>query len=174
MIAPPPYPQLKTPMPTQAGYLNWIRTVMGVPVAWLPDDNIWIEWTFNWSVATCNPIFACVPGPIYLIAVYNLAGHLLATWAQDPNPWPGSPPAPYVTVDGVQYGFFAWLRKSNNILGFTTGTVSASSDEGTSVSLVVPKGFENLTIAQLALSTTPWGRTYLGIAQDWNQPWGLT
>jgi len=167
------YPQVTTPVPTEAGYLLWLRGVMGVPVAWLPDTDVWIGWTFNMAVSLVNPVFVTVPGPIYLVMVYNLAGHLLATLAADPVPYPGSPPAPYITVDGVGYGFFQYLRKTNNILGFTTGTVSASSDEGTSVSLVVPKAMESLTLSQMQLLTTPWGRTYLGYAQSWSGPWGL-
>lgn len=160
-----------TPQPTQAGFLAWIRGVMGVPVQWLPDDAPAIGYAYDTAEAIVNPVFACVPGPLYLQAVYNLGGHLLATWAPD------VPPPPYFKVDedGNGYGYFQWLRKSNNMLGFTTGIVQASSDEGTSVSMVVPKNLENLTLSQLGLLSTIWGRTYLGIAQDWGPTnWGIS
>ena len=87
---------------------------------------------------------------------------------------PDVPDMPYVVKDGVSYGYFQWIRKENNILGATTGTVTASSDEGSSVTLVVPKQAENLTLSQLQLMTTPWGRYYLGLAQSVGTSWGLT
>lgn len=158
-----------TPQPTEAGFLNWVRTVMGVPIQWLPDDSLSITYAYDTAIAIVNPAFRSVPGPIYLQMVYNLAGHLLVTWAPDV----AAPPY-FIEVDGVGYGFFQYLRKQNNMLGFTTGIVSASSDEGTSVSLVVPKQAENLTLSQLQLTTTPWGRTYLGYAQDYGTNWGLS
>lgn len=145
---------------------------MGVPVEWLPDDSPSIGYAYDTAFATVNPVFACTPGPFYLQAVYNLGGHLLATWAPDVTT---RPPYPYKTVDGVEYGYFQFLRLQNNILGFTTGVVQASSDEGTSVSMLVPKNLEKLTLSQLQLLSTPWGRQYLGIAQDWGPTnWGIS
>ena len=142
-----------TPLPTQVGFLAWVYAVMGVPTAWLPDDSLSVTYAYNTATAIVNPDFMTVPGPIYLQMVYNLAGHLLATWAPD------------VTT---------YLRKQNNMLGFVTGIVSASGDEGSNVSLVVPKQAENLTLSQLQLTTTIWGRTYLGYAQDYGTNWGLS
>lgn len=163
-----------TPAPTFSGFTSWVYGVMGVPAAWLPSDSPSLGYAYNTSTALVNPMIQQVPGPLYLQAVYNLGGHLLATWAADPVPWPGTPPAPYITVDDVAYGFFAYLRKVNNILGYTTGTVNSSSDEGTSVGLVVPKQAENLTLSQLQLTSTPWGRRYLGIAQSVGTNWGIS
>jgi hypothetical protein len=160
--------QLSTPLPTQAGFLAWVRGVMGVPTEYLPDDSLSIGYAYNVALATVNQAFLGVPGPIYLIMVYNLAGHLLVMWAPD------VPDLVYKVVDGVSYGYFAWLRKSNNMLGFVTGIVTASSDEGSSVTLTSPKQFDNLTIGQLQLTTTVWGRTYLGYAQDYGTNWGIT
>lgn len=157
-----------TPTPTLDGFTAWIYDVMGVPTQYLPSTSVVIEYAYNTAYATVNPLFQCVPGPIYLQMVYNLGGHLLATWAPD------VPNLVYETLDGVQYGYFQWLRKQNNMLGFTTGIVSASSDEGSSVSLVVPDQAKNLTIGQLALTTSPWGRVYLGYAMDVGQNWGLS
>lgn len=161
--------QLSTPMPTQAGFLTWVRDIMGVPVQWLPDDSLAIGYAYQASLATVNLAFRCVPGPIYMLMVYNLGGHFLAAWAPDVP----TPPC-FVTVDNICYGYFQWLRKSSGMTGFVTGLVNASSDEGSSVSLTVPKQFENLTIGQLQLTTTVWGRTYLGWAQDYGTNWGLS
>jgi len=160
-----------TPQPTQAGFLDWVYAVMGVPTEWLPSDSPSVGYAYETAVATVHPAFMAVPGPIYMWMVYNLAGHLLATWAPDVTT---SPPYPYIEVDGVRYGFWQYLRKQNNMLGFVTGTVSASGDEGSNVSLVVPEQAGNLTIGQLQLTTSPWGRTYLGYAQDYGRLWGMS
>lgn len=157
-----------TPIPTEAGFQDWVYGVMGVPVEYLPSDSPSIGYAYNTAVATVNMMLECVPGPLYLIAVYNLAGHYLATWAPD------VPGLVYITVENVNYGFFQYIRKQNNMLGFTTGTVSSSSDEGTSASMVVPHQANNLTIGQLQLTTTVWGRTYLGIAQSVGTNWGVS
>lgn len=163
-----------TPCPTLAGFTDWVYGVMGVPVAWLPTDSPSLGYAYNTAIATVNPAFRRVPGPFFLQAVYNLGGHLLATWGPDPSPWPGTPPAPFKTVDETQYGFFQYLRAQNNILGYTTGTVASAGDEGTAASIVVPKQAQNLTIGQLQLTTTPWGRWYLGLAQDFGTNWGIS
>ena len=157
-----------TPKPTFDGFVAWVYAVMGVPMQYLPSDSEWLFYAYNTAIATVNQAFICVPGPIYLQMVYNLAGHLLVTWQPD------VPDMPYVVKDGVSYGYFQWIRKENNILGATTGTVTASSDEGSSVTLVVPKQAENLTLAQLQLMTTPWGRYYLGLAQSVGTNWGIS
>jgi hypothetical protein len=158
-----------SPQPTREGFVAWVYGIMGIPVEWLPVDSDAFGYAYDTATALVNPAFICVPGPIYLQMVYNLAGHLLVTWTQDIP----APPV-YITVDGVDYGYFQYLRKQNNVLGFVTGIVSSSSDEGTSVSLVVPKQAENLTLGQLQMTTTIWGRTYLGYAQSFGTNWGIS
>ena len=157
-----------TPVPTEPGFVQWVYDVMGVPLEYLPSDSPFLVYAYNTSVATVNNAFKCIPGPIYLQMVYNLAAHWLVMWTPD------VPDLVYKKVDQVDYGFFQYLRKQNNMLGFTTGIVNSSSDEGTSVSLTVPKQAENLTIGQLNLTTSIWGRTYLGYAQSFGTNWGLS
>ena len=175
--------QIITPQPTLAGFTSWIYAVAGVPTAWLPTTSPSIGYAFNTAYSIVNVNFMCVPGPLFLQAVYNLAMHLLACWAQDPawTPQPitgggpnGSPPEPWIVVNGVSYGYWQYLRQQNNIQGFITGIVSSSGDEGSSVGLVVPKQAENLTLSQLQLTTTFWGRWYLGIAQSYGTNWGMS
>ena len=157
---------------------------MGVPALYLPDDSPSIGYAYTMALSQVNPSFACmqapmymfqgcqsfggVPGPMYMYMVYNLAGHLLASWAPDVDG------QVFITVEGTPYGYFQYLRKQNNMLGFVTGIVSSSGDEGTNVSLMVPKQAENLTITQLQMTTTPWGRTYLGYAQSYGTNWGMS
>lgn len=160
-----------TPKPTLVGFTAFVYDTVGVPVAWLPTDSEWLFWVYNTAYATVNPWFQCVPGPSFLQATYWLGAHVLISWAPDTT---ASPPYPYKTVDGVDYGYFGWIRKENNVLGVTTGTVSSSSDEGTSVGLVVPDQAKNLTLSQLALMSTPYGRAYLGLAQSVGTQWGIS
>lgn len=162
---------LPSPQPTLAGFTAWVYGVMGVPAEWLPSDSIVITYAYDTALATVNPVFRCVPGPIFLQMVYNLAGHFLVSWAPDVTT---TPPYPYISVDGVNYGYFEWYRKQNNVLGFTTGIVQTATDQGTSTTMVVPDQAKNLTLSQLGLLSTPFGRFYLGLAQDWGSPWGLT
>lgn len=141
---------------------------MGVSTTYLPDNSQSIADAYNLAYASVNTLVASVPGPFYQTMTYNLGGHYLALWSPDIDG------VVYRTQDGVGYGFFAWLRLQNNMLNVVTGTVSSSGDEGTSVSLVVPKQAENLTLDQLQLMTTIWGRTYLGYAQRFGTNWGLS
>lgn len=171
-----PFPQ--TPVPSQAGFTSWVYAVGGVPTAWLPSDSPSIGYAYDTAYATVNVGFQCVPGPFWLQATYNLAMHCLVTWAADPSwtpgPVTGNPPLPYITVDGVSYGYFQYLRLQNNITGFVTGIISSAGDEGTSASQVVPAALENLTLGQLQLTTTFWGRIYLGLAQSYGTNWGVS
>lgn len=157
-----------TPTPTEPGFESWVYTVMGVPAIYLPSGSPVFDDAYNTAISIANPMFQVVPGPIYLQMVYNLGGHLLATWAPD------VPGLVYINIENVSYGFFQYLRKQNNMLGFTTGIVQSSSDEGTSASMVVPHQANNLTLSQLQITTTVWGRTYLGYAQSYGTNWGLS
>ncbi len=158
--------------PTLAGFTAWIfGSGMGVPTAYLPSDDPLIEQCFVISVETVRLGFAQIAPAVYQLMVYNLGGHYLAQFAQDPIPLPDPP---FIIVDGVSYGFWTYLRKTTGLNGFVSGVVQASSDEGTSVSLVAPKWADNLTMGQLQLTNTPWGRTYLGFAQDAGTAWGLS
>lgn len=121
----------------------------GVPQADLPSDSQYLVWSFDTSVAKaiCSP--ACLAPIIYVLAVYNLGMHTLLKIAQD--------------EEGQT--FFADQRKAFNLLTFLGGPVQAAADQGTSDSLVVPDFFKTLTLADLDLLKTPWGREYLAYAQ---------
>ena len=142
-----------------ASYVWFIRNVMGIDTIVLPDDSPIIAYTLEIAVTTVNQVLACVVPPLYEQALNNLAGDFLINWAQD------------------QTGqtFFADLRKAYSINNFAAGVVQSTSDEGTSVGLLVPEWAKNLTIANLGNLKTPFGRTYLGIAQAYGSTiWGLT
>lgn len=157
---------------SQANYLEFIRTAMGITDVYLPDNSDWVTITYEVAAATVNPQFlqSIVARPIYPLMLYNLGGDLLINWAQDlPGVYvtnPSPPPA--------QIGYFALLRQQFKINNFTAGVVSASSDEGSSVSLEVIDSLKSLTLDQLSNLNTPYGRTYLGYAQKLGSLWGLT
>ncbi len=144
---------------------------MGVPPTYLLGGDANLALVYELSLETVKPAFSCVAPAVYQTMVYNLAGHYLAQFAQDPTPLPDPP---FITVDGVSYGFWSYLRKTSGLNGFTSGLVQASSDEGTSVTLVAPKWADSLTAGQLQLTNSPWGRIYLGFAQSSGTDWGIS
>jgi hypothetical protein len=168
--------------PTLAGFLNFVRQVMGITTAQLPDASPVIGFALSVALGIVNPALraACIPQTdgagvqlnmgglsIYVLAVYNLAGSNLLSYAQDPEP-------PVVYKDNLP--FFEYTRKRWKIDSFVSGVVQASSDESTSVSLVVPEAFKNLTIANLTSLKDPYGRAYMGLAQSYGPtgPWGIS
>jgi len=154
------------PQPTLAGFQNFITTIMLVPVSALPPSSPFIAYAFANALAIVNPALRAVWIPqwdaagvalnsggwtIYAEAVYNLAAHNLIAYAPDQ---PG-------------FTYFAKLRKKFNMHGFVSGVVQSSGDEGTSVSLVVQEAAKEFTLMNLQQLKTPYGRTYLGIAQSY-------
>ncbi len=161
--------------PSLSGYLTFIRDVMGITEEVLPDDSPWIGGTYNVAVNRVNPAIkrfrnadAAYPTP-YALAVYNLGGDRLINFATDlpgaENVPSSNPPMPY----------FEYTRERMKINTYVGGTVQASSDNGTSVSLVVPEAMSNFTLGDLQNSKTPWGRAYLAIAQEYGPSgWGIS
>jgi len=161
--------------PTLAGYLLFIRDVMGISTDQLPDNSPSIGWTYEIGKAWVNRALIGWGAPsspyasMYAIAVYNFAGDRLINYAQDPAD------APVVEGSDPPMKFFAYTRKTLNIFGFVSGVVQSTGDAGTNVSMVVPKQFENFTLADLQNLKTPWGREYLAIAQQYGPSvWGRT
>jgi hypothetical protein len=165
---------MAAPQPTLATFLAFVRNVMRIDAKKLPDASPWLPIAFANALAIVNPSLAAISIPqadaagvalntggltIYSEAVYNLAAHNLIEYAQDQ---PG-------------FGYFKALRKKLNIAGFVSGVVQSSGDEGTSVSLVVQEAAKAFTLMNLQQLKTPYGRTYLGLAQGYGPTtWGIT
>lgn len=160
---------LTTPCPTLAGFQQWVYIAMGIPDTVLPEGSIWFTYAFDTAVATVNLQISCVPGPLYLQAVYNLGGHYILSWAQDPVP-----PVPYPTNNPDQIPYLAFLRQQWNILGFTPGIVQEASDQGTAAALTLPDQYKDFTIANVSQTKDPWGRRYLEIASSVGTLWGIS
>lgn len=150
------------PPPTQAGFTTFVFQIMGVPTTALPSDSPVLTYAYQASLNLVWLRINAVSPFSYMAAVYNLAGHFLVKWAPD-----GTGSDPNSTV-------FATMRKNLGLLSFTAGVVTAAADVSTSDSLTVPDFFKNLTLADLDLLKTPWGRDYLSIVQDMGTLWGIS
>jgi hypothetical protein len=145
-------------VPTLAGFTNFVQTNMGISTSVLPSDSPWLEYSFDVSMLTVNVLMCQVSPAIYTLAVYNLGGDVLLNNATD------VPNAPNYKN---RQPYFAYMRGFFNIYGFVSGVVSSASDEGTSESLVVPDSLSQLSLSDLQNLKTPWGRTYLALAQKY-------
>lgn len=135
--------------PNLADYQTFL-TGQGFSAAVLPTTSPWIQWSFNRAISVVVSVCEQYDGaPEYTIAVYNLATHHLVLMAQD---------QPGLT-------FFSDLRARLNTSGFIAGVIAASSDQGTSSTMLVPDAFKGFRIADLEYLKTIWGRAYLGYAQ---------
>lgn len=164
---------MTTPQPTLAGFQAFIKNIMQVPPSALPTDSPFIRYAFANALAIVNPALraVCIPQKdaagvslnsggwtIYAEAVYNLAADNLINYAPD---LPG-------------FAYYSKLRKKLNINGFVSGVVQDSADESTSVSMVVQEAAKNFTLMNLQQLKTPYGRTYLGLAQSYGpSTWGI-
>lgn len=142
--------------PTLDGYMQWMRG-QGFAAQYVPADSIFWSLTYDIAVQTVNLALANIP-QIYTLAVYNLGADMMVNWAPDQ---PGET-------------FLQDLRDKFGIYNFAPGVVSASSDNGTSSSLLNPDFMKGLTLANLQNLKTPYGRQYLAWAQSFGPIWGLT
>lgn len=143
--------------PDQAGYIAFIRGVMGIDTSVLPDDSPVIPVSLAVSLEIVSLELAAFV-TIYPLAVYNLAGDRLLNYAPD------------------QAGktFFADARKNYSINTFVAGVIQSAGDEATNESLVVPEQMKELTFMDLQNLKTPYGRTYLQFAQQVGTLWGVS
>lgn len=170
--------------PTLAGFLGFIRGVMGISTDVLPDDSPVIPFALSLALAVVNKALRAVALPatdsagaslnsggwsLYALAVYNFAGDRLINYAQDATN------APKVDGSNPPMAFFAWARKQWNINSFVSGVISGSADLTTSQSLVVQEAAKFFTLSDLQQLKTPYGRTYLGLAQAFGpSTWGMS
>lgn len=154
------------PRPTFAGFVAFVRTNMGISTAILPDDSEVLPVAYAVALEVANPKIAQASALIYKLAVYNLGGSNVINYAQD---LPGAP------IFKNKLKFFAFVRQQWNVLGFVSGVIQSSGDEGTNESLVVQDAAKDFTLANLQQLKDPWGRQYLAFAQSYGpSEWGLT
>lgn len=162
--------------PNPSSFLLFVRNNMGISSTVLPDSSIWLTLAYNIAVALVNQSLQAVPftdqygnaSSMYAFAVYNLGGDNLINYAQD------VPNAPVVQGSIPAAAYFQNLRQQFNINGFVSGVIQGASDESTSSNLVVQDAAKNFTLQNLQNLKTPYGRTYLQIAQSYGALMGIT
>lgn len=88
---------------------------------------------------------------------------------------PGRSPATVMTGAVVTTYFFTKFRREFKIQGFVPGVVSNASDVSTGMGINNPIFTQKLTLFDLQVLKTPWGKAYLAIAQKYGPTiWGLT
>ena len=144
--------------PNAVDYTVFIRSVMGISTAVLPDDSAAITFSLAVALELVSLDLQTISPTMYALAVYNLAGDRLLNYAQDlpdaPDIQGSNPPAP----------FFAAARSSYKINSFVAGVVKSAEDESTGESLQINE-IQQLSLMDLQNLKTPFGRTYLQIAQ---------
>lgn len=116
--------------------------------AWSP----YLAWAFIGALGvTLVPPSNMLP-VLYVMAVYNYGMHKLLKIAQDKS----------------GQTFFSDQRALFKLFSFKAGPVGASADQATSQTLVTPDFLKGLTMGDLDLLLTPWGREYL----DYSQAYG--
>ncbi len=152
--------------PTFAGFQWWVANMMGVPSASMPDVTV-LQAAYDESVNLTYWGLATVPSvptsaSLYAVAVYNLGGAILVEIALD-DPTVNPPPT-----------FWSDLRKQFGINSGSYGMITSAADQGTAQSMYIPDAIKGMTLMDLQLMKTPWGRRYLMIAGQWGTIWGIT
>ncbi|MCX7898514.1 MAG: hypothetical protein N2444_00225 [Methylocystis sp.] len=150
--------------PTAAGFLAFLRTAVGVPLSALPDDSDFIPEVYNYAINVAYSGFAAMPNAdpsrrsLYATLVYNLGAHVLVS----------------ICPDQTGQTFFKALREKLALNSAFGGMITSASDEGTSASAVIPDWVSQMTLDEFDLIKSPWGRTYLRMAQKPFGPWGIS
>lgn len=129
------------PLPTSA-----------IAVSMADADSPYLQWALDAAMGITLVPPACMPSILYVMAVYNYGMHKLLKIGQDQS----------------GQTFFSDQRKAFNLLSFKAGPVASSADQATSNTLATPDFLKGLTMGDLDLLLTPWGREYL----DYSQAYG--
>lgn len=146
--------------PTLSEYTSFLYgALVGIDQTLLPDTSPAIAMSFQVATDTVNDDIAIGSQTLYTIAVYNLGADRLVNFAVD--------------VAGQTY--FHDLREKLRLWDPKVGIPSSANDGGTAVGILNPDQLKTLTLDDLQMLKTPWGRRYMGIAQKYGQDiWGLT
>ena len=140
--------------PSLSGFIAFLRNIVGINTTVLPDNAPVIEFSYNMAINICTDLLVTIPQIpgefLYITAVYNLSTDTLLTYAQDQS----------------GQTFFTQVQQKYQLHALVPGVISFACDEGTQSTMVVPDSFKHMTLANLQNLKTPYGRTYLGIAQD--------
>ncbi len=141
-------------MISQSGFIEFVRTDMGITADQVPDDSASLSMAYNAALQWVNDGIAAVMPDLYGIAVYNLAASFLVNYGTE--------------------SVLSTLRQTLGLNNIRVGVIDSASDNATSASRLVPDFFKNLSLADLQMLGDPWGRRYLMIAQQFGSLWGLS
>lgn len=131
-----------------------------------------LAWASGLVTVTAASALGFNPGQAFPVAIvgaspsaYNgsyvatVTGTETFTYSLEANP--GSS-----TASGMfNLSFFCNIRKDLKLNQLVAGPVESTGDQGTDTKLLVPDFFKDLTLSDLDLIKTPWGRRYLAYAQ---------
>jgi hypothetical protein len=129
---------------------------VGIDPLNLPNDSPF----FGYALAQAQRLVIRGRGGLdYTLACYNAAGHILFQIAPD------QAGRSYFRDKRAEFGLYKPVA---------AGVVSASSDEGTSVTLATPSSLRDLTLSDLNFMRTPWGQEYLAYNTDFGGLFGVS
>ncbi len=149
-----------SPIPNATDFATMLTTEIGLTAGALTTAAIQVTASLAYAQCWVYKRLNCISNGIYLRAVYCLATDRLLNIGQDPT--------------NNSTTFFASLRTQFAITSFIAGVISSSSDESTSQSIAVAESLNTLTLPDLQNLKTPWGREYLGYAQQGAPIWGVS
>ncbi|WP_244097479.1 hypothetical protein [Burkholderia cenocepacia] len=142
---------------SQAGYLQFLRDVVGVPVAALPDDSMSVTLSYQVGTELVPRGFACASATIYEIMAYSAATSFLLN----------------NTPDQPGQSWFDDIRSKFGLLEGFNGIIQSAADQGTSAAAVVPDWVKRATLQDLQWMKDPWGRQLLAYLQMQGSMWSL-
>lgn len=143
--------------PSLAGFIEWTRTVMGIPSTALADEDAGYAIAYEIALDVVPQDFASLAPSIYTLTVYNWGGSQLLQTQQD----------------YVGQTFFADARANFKINSFVAGVVNSANDVSTGEGLTVGQGLSNLQLLDLQRIKDPYGRQALSYMQSIGTLWGL-
>jgi hypothetical protein len=150
--------------PTLEGYVQFCQTVVGIPTAVLPSDSIQYSISYEIALELVPYEYMVQMSPqIATLCVYYWGASVLINYGVD-NP----------NAEPPNNTFFADARKGYGVNNFVAGVITSASDQGTSESMAVGQGLQNLTLTDLERMKDPYGRQALAWMQSIGTLWGLS
>jgi len=137
--------------PNQADYTTFLgNTLPPLPGGGvtLPSADV-ITTTLQIAQDSVNDFIQCASSTLYVEAVYNLAADA----------------ALYLATDAPGQTYFVDTRRKLRLGDLSVGVIAAASNQATSMGQVNPRNLQELTLAELRLLKTSYGRRYIEIAQ---------
>ena len=150
--------------PSLEGFVQFCQTVVGIPVEVLPVYSIQYEVAYETAQQLVPFEYMVQMSPqIATLCIYYWGASVLIQYGQD-----------NINAEPPNQVFFETIRKNFGVNNFTAGVITSASDNGTSESMAVGMGLQNLTLTDLQRLKDPYGRQALAWMQDIGTLWGLT